>query len=114
MVDTRNPNGPLGGPALAAKASAPSTVTGPCGIPSGAKALSVNVTVARPGRRRQSLDLPRQRLPDDTSAISFKPGETRANNAVLTLATDGAGTIGVQNASGGSTHFILDVNGYFQ
>jgi hypothetical protein len=33
---------------------------------------------------------------------------------MLRLATDGAGTIGVQNAAAGTTHLIIDVNGYFQ
>lgn len=39
---------------------------------------------------------------------------TRANNAVVLLATDGSGTIGVKNGSAKAVHFVLDVNGYFQ
>jgi len=39
---------------------------------------------------------------------------TRANNAVVLLATDGTGTIKVKNGSAGVVHFVLDVNGYFQ
>jgi hypothetical protein len=38
----------------------------------------------------------------------------RANNAVLVLAFDGSGRLNVFNGSNGTTHFILDVNGYFQ
>jgi Metallo-peptidase family M12/IPT/TIG domain len=113
-VDTRNPNGPLGGPALAANGLRTFDLTGPCGVPSGAKAISVNLTVVGPGATGSLSIYPGNAFPMNATAISFKPGETRSNNAVLTLATNGAGTIGVQNASGGSTHFIIDVNGYFQ
>jgi hypothetical protein len=48
------------------------------------------------------------------SSINFTAGVTRANNAAVPLATDGTGTIGVQNGSAGMVHLVLDVNGYFQ
>jgi hypothetical protein len=47
------------------------------------------------------------------SSINFTPGVTRANNAVVQLATNG-GTINVHNTSAGTVHFVLDVSGYFQ
>ncbi|MBI5735761.1 MAG: hypothetical protein HY997_07855, partial [Mycolicibacterium neoaurum] len=46
--------------------------------------------------------------------ISFRAGRVLANNAVLFLATDATGAIGVQNDAAGPVHFILDVNGYFE
>jgi len=49
-----------------------------------------------------------------TSVINFRAGQTRANNATVALATDGAGTIGVRNDSVGSLHMVLDVNGFFR
>ena len=49
-----------------------------------------------------------------TWTISFGAGQTRANNAMLTLATDGTGTIGVKNDAAGTVHVIVDVNGYFK
>ncbi len=48
-----------------------------------------------------------------TSSLSFSAGQTRANNAVLGLATDGSGTFRVFNGSAGTVHVIVDVNGYF-
>ena len=33
---------------------------------------------------------------------------------LVPLATDGAGTIGVQSGSAGTVHLVLDVNGCFQ
>ena len=44
------------------------------------------------------------------STINFRAGQTRANNAIVPLGT--GGTLAVQSAA--PTHFILDVNGYFE
>jgi len=48
------------------------------------------------------------------SNINYSAGQTRANNAILVLAGDGSGTVGVFNGSSGATHVIIDVNGYFE
>jgi hypothetical protein len=48
-----------------------------------------------------------------TSTINYRIGQTRANNAVVSLGA--ASDLGIQcDQSAGSVHFILDVNGYFQ
>jgi Metallo-peptidase family M12/IPT/TIG domain len=115
LLDTRNPNGPLGGPALAGGgARRLFALAGNCGVPAGAKAVSVNVTVTQPAASGSLTLYPGNGTPTGASAISFAAGQTRANNALLYLATDGTGGFGVQNAAAGSVHFILDVNGYFQ
>jgi hypothetical protein len=114
ILDTRNPTGPLGGPALAAGARRLFDVTGTCGIPNGAQAISANVTVVTPGAAGNYTFYPGNAFPFTTITIGFAAGQTRANNAVLQLATDGAGTIGVLNASAGAAHLIVDVNGYFE
>lgn len=114
ILDTRNPNGALGGPALAAAAQRTFDVTGPCGVPSGAQAISVNVTVTGVNATGNLSIFPGNAFSFGTSAINFRAGVTRANNGVLKLATNGAGTIGVLNGSSGSLHLIIDVNGYFQ
>jgi hypothetical protein len=48
------------------------------------------------------------------STINFNAGQTRANNALLSLSRDGTGRVNVVNGSGGTIHVIIDVNGYFQ
>jgi len=50
------------------------------------------------------------------STINFSAGQTRANNAIATLAADGSGYLiaFAVVAGGGSVDLILDVNGYFQ
>ena len=112
-LDTRNPNGPLGGPVLSPGQQRLFKVTGICGIPADADTISVNVTVVSPGAPGYFAFYPGNAFPLGTSTINFSAGQTRANNAILSLATDGTGNLGVQNASAGSSHLIVDVNGYF-
>ncbi len=114
LIDTRNAVGILGGPALSGGQQRTFTLTGACGVPAGAKAVSVNLTVTGPTAGGGLAIYPGNAFPLGTSSINFGAGQTRANNSILTLATDGTGTVGVHNAAGGSTHFILDVNGYYQ
>jgi hypothetical protein len=115
VLDTRNATGPLGGPALAGGgAQRTFTVTGTCGIPSSAKSISLNLTVTQAAAAGSLTAYAGNGIPNGTSSVSFAAGMTRANNAVICLATDGTGSIGVENDSAGTVQFILDVNGYFQ
>jgi hypothetical protein len=114
IVDTRNAAGPLGGPALAVNATRTFTVTGICGIPAGTKAISANVTVVAGSATGVFSLYPGNAFPLGPTNVNFAAGQIRANNAVLELATDGTGTIGVQNASTGANHILIDVNGYWK
>ena len=114
LIDTRNANGSQGGPALAAGGIRMLQATGACGVPLAANSVVVNVTTVSPTAAGSITIYPGNAFPLNTSNINFSPGQVRANNAVLTLATDGSGTFGVMNESGGATHFIIDVSGYFQ
>jgi hypothetical protein len=113
-VDTRKPGGPLGGPALQANATRLFTVTSTCGIPTSAASVSTNVTVVGPLAQGQLRIYPGNIGIPQASTVSFRAGKTRANNAMVRLATNGSGTIGVKNDSAGTVHFVLDVNGYFR
>jgi hypothetical protein len=116
VLDTRNVTGPLGGPSLQPGATRTFDVAASsCGIPATAKAISVNLAVTAPvGSGHLTL------YPGDAvqaplaSAINFSANQTRSNNAMLLLASDGSGTINVLAGTGGTVDFILDVNGYFQ
>jgi uncharacterized repeat protein (TIGR03803 family) len=114
LVDTREADAPLGGPALVPGPDRSFLVVGVCGIPQGATAISVNVVAVQPSAAGELALYAGDGAPTGTSAISFSAGRTRANNAMVRLATDGAGSIKVTDGSAGSVHFILDVNGYFQ
>jgi hypothetical protein len=116
VVDTRDPAGPVGGPALAGGATRSFTVIGgTCDIPSTAISVSVNLTAVSPAAAGYLTLFPGDGAgPPLASSVNFSAARTRANNAVVLLATDGTGTIRVKNGSAGTVHFVLDVNGYFQ
>jgi hypothetical protein len=114
LIDTRQPAGPLGGPALAgngAKRTFP--VAGHCGVPAGARAVAANVTIVVPSAAGD-LRLGPVGLGNRTTTINFRPGQVRANNAVLSLTGNPLGEITVQtDISPGTTHLVVDVSGYF-
>ncbi len=114
LIDTRNSTGAdAGAPALVAGQTRVFAISGKCGLPSSAEALTVNVTVTSP-TASGNLKIYRADLATEPNAtnISFAAGATRANNAIVGLAADGSG-IKVLDNSAGSVHFVLDVNGYF-
>jgi hypothetical protein len=115
VLDTRNPNGPLGGPAIGGSAQRTFTLPPACGIPSNATSVSTNVTVVNPATQGDLVVYPATLVTaPNTSTISFRAGRTRANNAQLSLSTDGTGRITVKNNAAGALDLVLDVNGYFK
>jgi hypothetical protein len=112
VFDTRGPAGPWGAPRLGAGSERMFTVGGRCGIPATARAVSVNVTVTEPTDFGFLVLFPGGGPPPLASAINFRPGQTRANNAVVTLGPAGGLVVRTGMASGG-VHVILDVSGYF-
>ena len=113
ILDTRNPPGPFGGPSLVAGAVRTFVLTGQCGIPAGAKALSVNITVTQ-SQGAGFLTLYQSGiLRPQTSTINYRAGQTRANNAIVSVGSGGELAVFTGQA-GGTADFILDVNGYFQ
>jgi hypothetical protein len=113
IVDTRNPNGPFGGPALAAGFVRAFPVATTCGIPSSAKAVAINVTVVNATGAGHLTVYPAGTQTPLASTINFRAGLVRANNAVVPLGTGGQLSVFCGMTSG-STDFVLDVNGYFE
>jgi len=113
LLDTRNANGPLGGPALRAMAQRTFTAINSCGIPSTAKAIVVNITSVNPATGGYLATFPGNAFPLGTTVINFPSLTTRSNNAVVGLATDSSGTFGIQNGATGTTNVVVDVVGYF-
>ncbi|MDP9121297.1 MAG: hypothetical protein M3O15_08000, partial [Acidobacteriota bacterium] len=116
ILDTRNPAGPLGGPALAANALRSIDLAGQCGIPAAAQAVSLNLTVTGATGTGDLRAFAGGTTPPLATALSFRAGRTQANNAVLPVAQDGHATLTVQPEipASGTVHLIVDVNGYFQ
>jgi hypothetical protein len=76
----------------------------------------VTLTVVDPTGQGHAVVYPGDATLPGTSSLNFTAGVTRANNAVLPLSADGAGTLAVQATvlGAGQTHLLLDVSGYFQ
>src|ERR1700726_3661986 len=104
-------------PALQTGVARTIQVTGTCGIPTSAKMVAVNATVTQPTSAGSVELYPGDGTPTGLALNDFSSGQTRANNAVVQLALDGAGTLKalLTTAEGPqSTHFILDLSGYFE
>ena len=114
VLDTRNSTGPLGGPSLQPAATRTFDVgPSPCGIPADAAAISANLTVTNVGAQGELVVYPSGLVQPHTSAISFRAGRTRANNAIVSL-SQASTTFSVFNSSAASVDFIIDVNGFFR
>jgi hypothetical protein len=113
LLDTRDPDGPLGGPVMSAGASRVFDVRGTCGIPATATAITVNVTATGatgPGHFRfWATD---ETMPV-SSTVNFTAGVTRANNAVLRLGASGRFSA-FCSMPAGTAHLVVDVAGYFE
>ena len=119
LLDTRRPPdqlppGPYGGPALPPAGERVLLVAGRCGIPSTALALALNVTVVGASAAGHLRLFPGDGSPPGASALNFSPGQTRANNAVLMMASSGSGGIALRNDAAASVDVVVDVSGYFE
>ena len=110
IADTRNAPGPYGAPALAAGAPRNFTLTGQCGIPAGASAASLNITVTNTQGPGFILIFPQGSSQPNVSTLNYVAGQTIANAAVMPLGTGGGVTV-IAGVSG--TDLILDTNGYY-
>jgi uncharacterized repeat protein (TIGR01451 family) len=108
LLDTRSST------PIAAGATRTVVATGSCRVPASARSLALNVTVDAPTGDGHLRLFPGITLDGSTaSAINFRAGQTRANNAVVGLG--GAGDVSIlAEITGGWVHVILDVNGYFE
>jgi hypothetical protein len=111
LVDTRSTS------PLTSGVSRTFNVSGQCGVPSSAKAVSVTVAALDPTAGGFFLLYPTNLPAAAIPSINFAPATSpRTNNAIVRLATDGTGTLSAYpfvNSSPGQVNLILDVNGYF-
>lgn len=114
VLDTRNPVGQFGGPAIGASSSRVFDLAGRCGIPSDVKSISINVTAVSPPAAGFFVLYPAGIGRPSSSTINFSPGQTRANNALIRLSSDGLAGLAVTNGSPAPTDVVVDVSGYFK
>jgi glucose/arabinose dehydrogenase len=115
LVDTRSTAGlAAGAPSLKGGETRTVAIADRCGLSPTARSLSVNLTVTGPTAAGFLTVYPADGpTPPLASSINFAAGDTRANNAVVTLAASGAG-LKVFNGSSGSVDLVIDVNGWFE
>ena len=110
IADTRNADGPFGGPIIAAGTSRPFTIPASgCSIPSTAAAYSLNVTVVPNGPLYYLTTWPAGATQPGVSTLNSFDGTVVANAAIVPAGANGA----ISVYAAGQTHVILDINGYF-
>jgi hypothetical protein len=114
VLDTRDATGPLGGPSLQPSASRDFTLGGRCGIPTDAIAVAANVTVTN-ATASGSLRISLAGTTPTLDTIAFRPGVTRANNAILGLFGTPAGNVTVASGfAAGTADLVIDVTGWWR
>lgn len=115
VFDTRVSDGvTAGSPILASGSTRLFAVVGKCGIPAEANAIAANITVIN-GSASGDLTIKAGNLTATVPPVIQVPiSRSRANNAMIQLASNGDGNIAVINSTAGTVHLILDVSGYFR
>jgi hypothetical protein len=111
VADTRNANGPFGGPVLAASSVRSFNITaGACGIPATALAYALNVTVVPTAGTLGYLTIwPTGQPQPLVSTLNSLDGRIKADAAIVVAGANGGVSAYVTDA----TDLVLDINGYF-
>jgi YVTN family beta-propeller protein len=110
VVDTRWPNGPLGGPEITTGTYRNFAVpTSPCGVPATAAVYSLNVTVVPHGALGFLTLWPTGEDRPVISTMNSLDGRIKASAAIVSAGFNGA----ISVFASGTTDVVLDINGYF-
>lgn len=115
LVDTREAEGPLAGPSIGPGVRR-FALAGACGVPVDARSLAVNITTVNPGSNGSLRFYPNEGAAPTATTIHFAIGGVRANNAIVSLAQDGSGSIEVlaEISEGVTLDLLVDVVGFFR
>ena len=124
LLDTRDPVGVTGGPAIGNQQTRNFAVYGAnarnCGIPADGtvQAVSLNVTVATPTYFGHLTIWPANTTLPLVSTLNFNGGEPAiANGAIVPLTVSPTFQLAarpVLGGAGGAVHLIVDITGYFK
>jgi YVTN family beta-propeller protein len=110
ILDTRNPNGPLGGPYLEGGQQRDFPVlASPCGIPSSAQAYSLNFTAIPRHTLGYLTTWPTGQGQPLVSTLNAPTGAITANAALVPAGIDGNISVYVKD----NADLVVDINGYF-
>ena len=108
LVDTRNPAGELGGPALVANASREFGAAGRCGVPPGARSITTNVSALQVARRGTLQLFAAGAAPRTGVALTFRPPRGIFDGTLVSLSSSGAFAARASRAA----HLVVEVVGY--
>jgi hypothetical protein len=110
VADTRNADGPFGGPEMEAQTTRSFAIRASgCSVSSTAEAYSVNVTVVPDGRLGYLTIWPTGSPQPLVSTLNSFDGTVVANAAIVPAGSNGAISVFVTDA----THVVIDIDGYF-
>jgi len=111
VMDTRSPNGPLGGPFVAGATTRTIPIpSSACGVPANALAYSLNFTVVPLSGVLSYLSVwPAGQTQPVVSTLNSPDGSVLANAAIVPAGTAGA----IDAYATNNTDLIVDINGYF-
>jgi hypothetical protein len=110
VADTRNANGPLGGPAIAGGTSRDFVIPNSfCGIPSNATGYSLNVAVVPRGTLGFLTLWPAGQSQPLAATLNSVDGRVKSNAAIVPAGSNGAVSVFATD----TTDLVLDINGYF-
>ena len=110
VVDTRNPMGPFGGPAIPGGSSRSFAIPqGACHISSQAAAYSLNVTVVPHHALGYLTIWPTSEFQPTVSTLNSTDGRVKANAAIVPAGVSGAVSVYAHD----TTDVILDIDAYF-
>jgi len=112
VVDTRNAPGTNGGPNLT-NVRRNFVIKGNCGVPSTAKAVSINLAVTGATAASWITIWPADQSIPNTAAINFSQNDWALSNGAIVGLAAGSPDLSIQNANG-TVAVIVDVTGYFQ
>ncbi|HET6948974.1 MAG TPA: hypothetical protein VFI47_01260 [Acidimicrobiales bacterium] len=110
LIDTRVGTGVPAGP-VPSGGTMTYTAAGNGGVPAGATAVVMNVTVTQPSSGGWLTVYPAGVARPEASSLNFVPGQTVAN--LVTVGLSAGGQVSFFNANG-ATHVIADVVGYYR
>ncbi|MEU9143986.1 hypothetical protein [Streptomyces sp. NPDC048349] len=110
FVDTREGQGTAKGQVVG-QGSFGVQVAGVGGVPKGATAVSLNVTVTNPREAGHLTVHPSGQAAPTASNLNFTAGQTVANSVIVPVGPDGR--ITVRNGSWQGTDVVIDVNGFY-
>jgi len=113
-IDTRLPDGPAGGPALAGGSERTVPLAGLCGVPLDAVAVVANVTAVDPTADGEVALYPAGGAAPGATPVAFAAGRNRAGPAILPLGIAGQVTVHAALPAGAATHLVVDVAGYLR